>query len=160
MGGSPQSLNPYAMPRSRYHAAAFGDTADEVENAFYEALRAAELDQLMACWADEDEIVCVLPGSPRLVGAAAIREAFRQRFAHGPIAAVPQRLRRIEHLGAAVHSVLELIDVPTADGARQAWVVATNVYIKTAQGWRMVAHHASGGRAELSDVSMPAPLLH
>ena len=27
--------------------------------------------------------------------------------------------------------------------AEEAWVLATNVYVNTAQGWRLVAHHAS-----------------
>ena len=31
------------------------------------------------------------------------------------------------------------------DGPRSAWVIATNVYHKTPQGWRLVAHHASPG---------------
>jgi len=40
-------------------------------------------------------------------------------------------------------------------------VVATNVYAKTAQGWRMVAHHASPGtRTEPPDVSISTPVLH
>ena len=43
----------------------------------------------------------------------------------------------------ALHSVLERIDVPTDDGPRTAWVVATNVYRRTTFGWRMIAHHAS-----------------
>ena len=48
------------MPKSRYRAAQIGGSADEVETAFYEALHNADLEQLMACWADEDEIVARL----------------------------------------------------------------------------------------------------
>ena len=77
------------MPKSRYRAAQIGGSADEVETAFYEALHNADLEQLMACWADEDEIVCVHPGGPRLVGAAAIRQAFEQMFSVGAIHATP-----------------------------------------------------------------------
>jgi len=81
------------MPRTRYHAAQFGGSADEVEVAFYEALQQGDLEQLMACWADEDDIVCVHPGGPRLVGAAAIRQAFELMFSQGTIRATPERLR-------------------------------------------------------------------
>ena len=35
---------------------------DDMEAAFYEALRHGDIDKLMACWADEDDIVCVHPG--------------------------------------------------------------------------------------------------
>ena len=40
---------------------------------------------------------------------------------------------------------VERIEVLTDEGPRHAYVIATNVYQKTAQGWRMVAHHASPG---------------
>lgn len=148
------------MPRTRYHAAQFGGSADEVEVAFYEALQQGDLEQLMACWADEDDIVCVHPGGPRLVGAAAIRAAFEAMFANGAVRAHPERLRKVESLGAALHNVLERVDLVTAEGTQHAWVVATNVYFKTAQGWRLVAHHASPGRSEVAEVSQPAQLLH
>jgi uncharacterized protein len=39
----------------------------------------------MAVWADDDEIVCVHPGGPRVVGAAAIRASFEAIFANGGI---------------------------------------------------------------------------
>ena len=148
------------MPKSRYRAAALGGTADEVEAAFYEALQQGNLDQVMACWADEDDIVCVHPGGPRLVGAAAISAAYESLLTGGRLAATPERVRRIETLGAAVHSVLERIDLHTDEGPQRAWVVATNVYLKTAQGWRMVAHHASPGRSEVAEVTVPGQLLH
>jgi len=148
------------MPRSRYRAAAFGGSADDVEAAFYDALQARDIDQLMACWADEDDIVCVHPGGPRLVGAVAIRGAFEAMFAAGSLHVRPERLRRIDTLGAAVHNLLERVEVVTAEGPQRAWVVATNVYLKTALGWRLVAHHASGGRTEVAEVTQPGALLH
>ena len=149
------------MSKSRYRAAALGGTADEVEAAFYEALQQGNLDQIMACWADEDDIVCVHPGGPRLVGAVAIRAAFESLLAGGALRATPERVRRIDALGAAVHNVLERIDVLTAEGPQHAWVVATNVYFKTAEGgWRLVAHHASPGRSEVVEVTAPGQLLH
>jgi hypothetical protein len=40
-------------------------------------------------------------------------------------------------------------------------VIATNVYHKTAQGWRMVAHHASPGTAnDIQEVAGPPQVLH
>ena len=148
------------MSKSRYRAAALGGTADEVEAAFYEALQQGNLDQIMACWADEDDIVCVHPGGPRLVGAAAIRAAFEGMFGRGSIRAYPERLRKVESLGAAVHNVLERVDLVTDEGTQHAWAVATNVYLKTAQGWRLAAHHASPGRSEVAEVTTSGQLLH
>ena len=135
--------------------------ADEIETAFYEALQGGDIERLMACWADEDDIVCVHPGGARLVGAGAIRAAFDAMFANGSIRAHAEKVRKIEAMGASVHSVLERIEVMTEEGPRHAYVIATNVYHKTAQGWRLVAHHASPGTPrEMQEISDSPPVLH
>jgi ketosteroid isomerase-like protein len=41
--------------------------------------------------------------------------------------------------------VLEHVELATPEGMAHAWVIATNVYHKTAEGWRLVVHHASPG---------------
>ncbi|MFV0681465.1 YybH family protein [Ottowia sp.] len=148
------------MSKARYRVVHFGGSADEVESAFYEALQSGQVDQIMACWADEEDIVCVHPGGPRLVGALAIRTSFEEMLAHGVVRAYPERLRRIDSLGAAVHSVLERIDMVTAEGVQHAWVVSTNVYLKTALGWRLVARHASASRSEVAESAPPSQPLH
>jgi len=135
-------------------------SADEAEAAFYEALQDGQIERVMACWADEDEILCIHPGGPRLVGALAIRSAYEAMFVQGALRIVPERVRRLESMGAVIHNVLERIEVPTDEGVQYAWVVATNVYFKTAQGWRLVMHHASPGGREVAEVTVPAPLLH
>ncbi|WP_341910172.1 nuclear transport factor 2 family protein [Polaromonas sp. YR568] len=135
--------------------------ADDIEAAFYEALQSGDIEKLMACWADEDDVVCVHPGGGRLIGLGAIRASFDGMFANGTIQARPEKVRRVEVMGASVHSVLERVDVLTEEGPRHAYVIATNVYHKTAQGWRLVAHHASPGTpSEMQEVSETPPVLH
>jgi len=134
---------------------------DDTEQAFYDALQQADIDRLMACWADEDDIVCVHPGGPRLVGHAAVRAAFDAMFANGSVQAHPEKVRRLDAGHCSVHSVVERVALMSDDGLQQAWVVVTNVYAKTAQGWRMVAHHASpGSRTEPVEVLTAQPVLH
>ncbi len=145
------------MPKTKLSAVTVGGSADDVEAAFYEALQRGDIEALMACWADDDEVFCVHPGGPRLVGAGAIRAAFEQMFGNGAIHAAPARVRKIESLASAVHNVLERIEVLTAEGARHAFVLATNVYHKTPQGWRMVAHHASPGSMREPDETSETP---
>lgn len=136
-------------------------TVDDVEAAFYEALQLGDIDKLMACWGDEDEIVCVQPGGTRLLGPVAIRGAFDTMFSNGSIRAQAVRARKLDTLSASVHSVLERIEVLTGEGPRHAYVIATNVYHLTAKGWRMVAHHASPGTEnELHDESEIPQVLH
>jgi ketosteroid isomerase-like protein len=149
------------MPKAKLQAATVGGSADDIEAAFYEALQTGDIDKLMACWADEDEIICVHPGGPRVIGVAAIRAAFDAMFANGSIRAWPERVRKIESLASVVHNVLERIEILTEEGPQQAYVVATNVYHKTAQGWRLVAHHASPGTSrELREAEVAPQTLH
>ena len=141
-------------------AATVGGSADEVEAAFYEALQAGDLERLMACWANEEDIICVHPGGPRLIGAMAIRNSFEIMFGHGPIRSFPERLHKLETITSAVHNLIERVEIFTAEGAQIAFVTSTNVYMRTAEGWRMVAHHASPGTPpEIhSDIDTPTTL--
>lgn len=135
--------------------------ADDTEAAFYEALQNGDIEKVMACWGDEDDIVCVHPGGARLLGPAAIRASFEAMFSHGTISAQAEKVRQVEAMSASVHSVLERIDVLTEEGPRHAYVIATNVYHKTAQGWRLVAHHASPGTPrDLQEASEMPTVLH
>lgn len=150
------------MPKARQHAATLGGSPDEIEAAFYEALQSADIEKLMACWADEDDIVCIHPGGPRVVGAGAIRAAFDAIFGHeGSIHVQPEAIRRIDSVASAVHSVLERIDVMTSEGPVHAFVLATNVYHHTPRGWRLVAHHASPGtQDEVQEINQAPQILH
>lgn len=149
------------MPKSKLQAANLEGDADDIEAAFYDALQNGDIDKLMACWADEDEIVCIHPGGPRVVGAIAIRATFEAMFANGSIRAWPQKVRKIVSVASSVHNLLERVEVLTPSGPKEAWVIATNVYHKTAQGWRMVAHHASPGTtSEIQEVAGTPSVLH
>jgi ketosteroid isomerase-like protein len=131
---------------------------DDIEAQFYEALQSGDIERLMAVWSDDDDIVCVHPGGPRVVGAQAIRATFEAIFANGVIPVLPEGVKRVQSAGSAVHNLLERVDMITAEGVQTAYVVATNVYLKTVQGWRMVTHHASAAMsAELPDSNGDAP---
>jgi len=134
---------------------------DEIEQQFYEALQHADIDRLMAVWSDDEEISCVHPGGPRVVGAAAIRAAFEAIFSNGAVNAQPEKVRRLQTHACAVHSVLEHVRIMTTEGPQSAWVVATNVYLLGAQGWRLVAHHASpGSQREPQEIVEAGAVLH
>ena len=145
------------MPRPKAQIAALMASVDDVETQFYEALQRGDIERLMAVWSDDDEVVCVHPGGPRVVGHAAIRAAFEAMFANGPIPVRPERVKRVESTGCAVHNLVERIDIRSAEGPRTAWVIATNVYLKSAQGWRLVAHHASPGSPREAPETTDAP---
>ena len=126
-------------------------TAQDAENAFYEALERADLDGMMAVWAEDEDIVCVHPGGARLTGQDQVRESWAKIFAAGGRARVPITQQvAISAMMLAVHSVHENFHVEGEAQPRPP-IVATNVYLRTAAGWRMIVHHASPASA------VPAP---
>ena len=133
-------------------------TAQDAQNAFYEALERNDLEAMMAVWSEDEDIVCVHPAGQRLAGQAAVREVWRQMFAGGP----NMRVRISEQVVVAgvmleVHSVHENITIAGEPRPRpRPPMVATNVYLRTAAGWRMIAHHASPAPGEPAAVPPPA----
>ena len=118
-------------------------TAQDAQNAFYEALERSDLEAMMAVWSEDEDIVCVHPAGQRLAGQAQVREVWRQMFAGGP----NMRVRITQQVVVAgvmleVHSVHENLTVAGEQKARPP-MVATNVYLRSAAGWRMIVHHAS-----------------
>ena len=123
--------------------AALFASPEDAETAFYDAIERADIEAMMAIWADDDEVICIHPTGQRLTGLAAVRESWRHLFESG------QRLHiRVSHALSwnsalmAVHNVLETLylgDDPTPHGP----VLATNIFVRGANGWRLVAHHAS-----------------
>ena len=138
-------------------------TAQDAENAFYEALERADLDGMMAVWAEDEDIVCVHPGGARLTGQDQVRESWAKIFAAGGRARVhiTQQVA-ISAMMLAVHSVHENFHVEGEAQPRPP-IVATNVYLRTAAGWRMIVHHASPAPAQPQPAAprdLPPKLLH
>ncbi len=157
----PPDRKPNNMPKAKTAVHLLGGNAVETEAAFYDALQCADIDRLMACWSDDEEIVCVHPDGPRVVGVQAIRSTFEAIFANGSVQAWPEQVRRVESLTSAMHNVIERVEVMTDSGRAQAYVLATNVYHKTARGWRMVAHHASpGSTTAMQEINDQPQVLH
>ena len=144
-------------------------TAQDAESAFYEALESADLDAMMAVWAEDEEIVCVHPTGPRLAGQDQVRESWAQIFAGGARTRV-----HVSHQVTLSAMMIEVRSVQEnfaleggqrgAQGgdSRPAPIVATNVYLRTAAGWRMIVHHASPapGQAEPAPRESTHKILH
>lgn len=128
-------------------------SADDVEEAYYEAIGRGDLDALMNVWADDEEIVCIHPTGQRLSGAIAIGESWRTIFANNPRLTV--RITQTVRWKSAmleVHGVTETLyvgDEPTPHGP----MLSTNVYQRGASGWRLLAHHSSAAAEAMSPAS-------
>jgi uncharacterized protein (TIGR02246 family) len=118
-------------------------TPQDAEAAFYDALERGDLEAMMEVWAEDEEVVCVHPTGPRLSGYDQVRESWVQIFnSRQKLQVRISNQLYVQGMMLAIHSVHENIHVQGETRAR-APAVATNVYTRTGNGWRMLVHHAS-----------------
>lgn len=135
-------------------------TALDAENAFYQAFERADLAAMMAVWAEEDDIVCVHPGGARRSGVVEVRESWRQIFAQGPRLRFRLTGNRVfSGRMLTIHSVYEQVSV-AGDPRPANPVLATNIYLLTDRGWRMLMHHGSPLAGEPAAQENPPSMLH
>ena len=136
---------------------AFTDS-QTVEAAFYDAFRRLDTKLMQALWIDGTTAACVHPGGDLLQGKAAVMESWTDIFHAAKPPDVDFTLLSMDvRDDLAVHLVRE--QVSSADG-QHASVIATNVYRRTAGGWRMQLHHASLPLVETRAAQAPARPLH
>lgn len=118
-------------------------TPRDAELAFYTAFVECDLTAMDGVWA-HDGVSCVHPGAAVLIGRDAVMRSWRNILGD---AMQPQMqvklLRRTEGDTVAVHMVEERISTGQEAAAETALVLATNVYQRDAEGWRLLSHHAS-----------------
>jgi len=134
---------------------------EECEQAFYEALQAADADAVSDAWLDDDDVVCVHPGGARLVGYSAVRASLVALLSSGPVQIRTVSRKCFESSTVAVSNVIEEVVVVQGGSRQLVHVIATNAFAKTPSGWKMVLHHAAPapqGRA--ADVETPHGPVH
>jgi ketosteroid isomerase-like protein len=129
------------MPRAR--APTILTSPHDAGLAFYQAFESRDIDAMMAAWAEDEDIVCIHPGGPRLVGYEAVRAGWEQLFAADTkLSFKLADIVVIETVGLALQSAIEEVTVGD-DPKPRGTAIATNVFLRTPSGWRLVVHHAS-----------------
>lgn len=121
----------------------FFATPQDAEIAFYEAFEQKDLSAMMAVWAEDEEIVCIHAGGERLSGFDKVRAGWSLIFSSPE----PMRIELSNQIYTqntllAAHSVHENF-VFGGENKTRPPLLATNVYIRSVGGWRMLLHHAS-----------------
>ena len=126
--------------------------------AFYQAFEGKDVDAMMATWAEDEDIVCVHPAGPRLVGYEAVRAGWEQLFAgDAKLSFKLDEIVVLETVGMALQSAVEHVSVGD-DPKPRGSAIATNVLLRTPSGWRLVVHHASPAPAVVA--GSPTGPLH
>lgn len=135
----------------------FPDPAS-VESAFYEAFRRLDIEQMRAVWSDALTTSCIHPGGELLQGTEAIIASWSEIFRDSQPPRVEHELIQSSVDGQlAVHTVRERV---SSGAGRRAVVLATNIFGLDANGWRMLAHHASLPLVESDTREAKRPPLH
>ncbi|MGS0741005.1 YybH family protein [Glaciimonas sp. GG7] len=143
------------MPRAKQ----IHGSADDIETAFYDALGSADIEAMMALWADDEEIVCVHPGAPRLIGHAAIRGAYETLFERGGVHIRTRKIHASHTMTSSIHNLIEDVN-RSGEQVTEMHILTTNAYIKTPKGWRIVLHHASIAPGQAPEDILATNLLH
>jgi hypothetical protein len=139
-------------------------TPDAVEASFYTAFQTLDIALMGAVWAEQPSPVCVHPGGDLLQDRSEVLRSWREILTGAERPELHYRvIQRTASEGLAVHLVEELIR-PSRSREEPNRILATNVYGKTAEGWRMTAHHASlplmRRRPETAGSEAPKPRMH
>ncbi len=124
------------------------DDVAAVNEAFYHAFESADLDAMTDLWIDDEESLCVHPGAMPVRGTKAINRSWALIMANTPYIQFFLTDVEVSVLGdvasvTCTENVLtadEMTDEGSFNGAK---AVATNVLVRTEQGWRLWIHHAS-----------------
>jgi ketosteroid isomerase-like protein len=120
------------------------DTPAAAETAFYKAFTNTDIERMAGVWADSIRVLCIHPGGDLLRGKAAVIRSWMEIFATSDPPVIEYRLAgNFEVAGLAVHLVEELIRPRGKRADTGNRVMATNVFIREGQGWKLAEHHAS-----------------
>lgn len=115
-------------------------SADECEQAFYEALANGDIDAISDLWLQDDDVCCTHPGAGRIVGYSAVRASWAAILSAGALPIRALARRSFESPTLAVSNLVEELVVMQANARRLVHVLASNAYVKTPAGWKMVLH--------------------
>jgi ketosteroid isomerase-like protein len=114
----------------------------------YAAIEAGDVDRLTAMWDLADDVVCVHPGWPAVRGRSRVlrswavimaNTAYIQFFATGVDVSVDGDVAIV----TCEHGLLARSDESDMSFGETARVVASNVFRRRPDGWRLWSHHAS-----------------
>lgn len=113
---------------------------------FYEAFGALDIQKMESVWETSERALCVHPGWQPLVGWELIKNSWQGIFDHTTLMHF-----NIRYVNVAVQgdcgwvTCVENISSVVQGRASNFGILTTNIFVRTPQGWRMIAHHASPG---------------
>jgi ketosteroid isomerase-like protein len=131
------------------------DDVAEVEQAnarFYQAFETLDLARMERVWAHDEHVKCVHPGWPILIGWEAVRSSWATIFENtGEMRFTLSDVRASARGDLAWVTCTENIFSEVHGRLAVTSVLATNLFERGPDGWRLVHHHASHVLTPVSD---------
>ena len=116
----------------------------EANAAFYRAVEELSLAGMERLWLHESWVRCIHPGWDLLVGWDVIRQSWEQIFSGTSWIRVTPTGVDVQVLGdVGMVGCAENITATSDGDVGVAVAQATNLFLRTAEGWRMFHHHSS-----------------
>ncbi|MEK8143809.1 nuclear transport factor 2 family protein [Streptomyces sp. M10(2022)] len=161
--GSPEpSKEPHEHPRDEHEEAASDIAAvEEANTAFYEAMERGDFDALSSLWLPGEDLTlsCVHPGWPVLTGRGEVLRSYALIMANTEyiqffLTDVGVSMTGDTALVTCTENILS--GGPAEEGNALGplvgqLVVATNVFRRTPDGWKLWSHHGSPVLAETGE---------
>jgi len=150
-GDSPDDLpgdayteSPVGDAAAHAHDALPGDDVLAANEEFYRSLESLDIERMGRIWLPTEWVTCVHPGWSMLTGWTAVRESWTKIFQNTETIRfeLSELGVRVESATAWVTCYENILHLSSA-GVAGASAAATNIFIRTADGWRIALHHAS-----------------
>ena len=116
----------------------------EAESRFLDALETLDVDEIMACWADSDDVTLVYPGTDLAIGPEDVRSAWesvRRNTSRLETVLEPVTAARAGSMGWTF--LVGTLVSTHGDETLSVEVYVTNIYRLEAGEWKLVHHHAT-----------------
>jgi ketosteroid isomerase-like protein len=111
---------------------------------FYRVFERLDAAEMARVWADDDSIQCGHPGWSVLRGRRAVMESWRRIFENSPAVSIMLTDVSIEVRGTIAWVTLyEHLNSSVEGQQISAIVLATNIFEKRGDAWRLMHHHGS-----------------
>ncbi|MEM5430067.1 YybH family protein [Cupriavidus oxalaticus] len=138
------------------------DSAEDIVEAFREALKLRDAEGALRLWLDEDSITCVLPDGQRMIGHEQLRHAFSQLLEEQPVLVDAIETSSHASMAVSIFDVTEALRFGSDRVEADLYVHTTYVLMQNHEGWRLAHIHCSPANAvQVAGVAAaPGQALH
>ena len=120
------------------------ELAIAVNEKFYEAFNARDLDAMKSVWSSQGNLICVHPGWSPLNGFEPIMESWQGIFKNsGNMDILVSDVTVTASEDLAWISCVEKLYTIASNGVLASKVFSTNLFQLDEENWKMIMHHAS-----------------